>query len=127
MDAGVMKPWSLDLRFTNSAVSVDNGERLRHKWGYDVDAVFGYDFGMFRLEGEFGYKHASLKSATVAPAALAAALIPAAPTTYGSTGRSNVLSGMVNALLDLGPTAGLNAPIGSGIDAPRTKHSSPPV
>ncbi len=122
IDAGVVKPSSLDLRFTNSAVSVDNGERLRHKWGYDVDAVFGYDFGMFRLEGEFGYKHASLKSATVAPAALAAVLIPAAPTTYGSTGRSNVLSGMVNALLDLGPSDGLNGSIGVGIGEARAKY-----
>src|SRR5258708_31642422 len=63
IDAGVVKPSSLDLRFTNSAVSVDNGERLRHKWGYDVDAVFGSDFVMFLLQGGVGYKHASLKSA----------------------------------------------------------------
>ena len=26
--------------------------------GYDVDAILGYDFGMFRLEGELGYKRA---------------------------------------------------------------------
>src|ERR1041385_8096327 len=30
----------------------------KHKVGYDVDVVGGYDFGMFRLEGELAYKHA---------------------------------------------------------------------
>ena len=27
--------------------------------GYDVDFRGGYDFGMFRLEGELAYKHAN--------------------------------------------------------------------
>ena len=71
IDAGVMKPGRLNLRFNNATLSVGDGERLKHKWGYDVDGVFGYDFGMFRLEGEVAYKHAKLKSATLDPAALA--------------------------------------------------------
>jgi OmpA-OmpF porin, OOP family len=54
IDAGVLRPDNLDLRFVNSAVSINNGMILRHKWGYDLDALFGYDFGMFRVEGEFG-------------------------------------------------------------------------
>jgi opacity protein-like surface antigen len=33
--------------------------RTKYKTGYDVDVVGGYDFGMFRLEGELGYKRAS--------------------------------------------------------------------
>ena len=32
------------------------------KTGYDVDLIGGYDFGMFRLEGELGYKRAKAKS-----------------------------------------------------------------
>ena len=28
--------------------------------GIDVDAIIGYDFGMFRLEGEIGYKRAKV-------------------------------------------------------------------
>src|SRR5690348_11650260 len=28
--------------------------------GYDVDLIAGYDFGMVRLEGELGYKHAGI-------------------------------------------------------------------
>ena len=33
----------------------------RYKKGYDVDVIGGYDFGMFRVEGELGYKHAKPK------------------------------------------------------------------
>ena len=35
--------------------------RVRWKNGYDVDLRGGYDFGMFRLEGELGYKRAKAK------------------------------------------------------------------
>ena len=69
IDAGVQSPSSLRLRFTNSNVSIPNAVQIKHKLGYDVDAVFGYDFGMFRVEGELGYKHADFKHATVALAA----------------------------------------------------------
>ena len=33
---------------------------LDYKMGYDVDALVGYDFGMFRLEGEIGYKRSKI-------------------------------------------------------------------
>ena len=31
---------------------------INRKTGMDIDAIAGYDFGMFRLEGELGYKRA---------------------------------------------------------------------
>ena len=63
LDAGLLRPDSLKLDFDNGSTSVRDGLRLRHKWGFDVDGVGGYDFGMFRLEGEIGYKHAKIKDA----------------------------------------------------------------
>ena len=33
---------------------------LDYKTGWDADVILGYDFGMFRLEGELGYKRASV-------------------------------------------------------------------
>ena len=36
--------------------------KTKYKTGYDVDVIAGYDFGMFRLEGELGYKRAKHKS-----------------------------------------------------------------
>ena len=32
------------------------------KTGWDGDIVAGYDFGMFRVEGELGYKHTKVSS-----------------------------------------------------------------
>jgi len=37
---------------------INNAWTLDHHPGWDVDLVAGYDFGMFRAEGELGYKHA---------------------------------------------------------------------
>jgi opacity protein-like surface antigen len=38
----------------------NNAFGLEYKRGVDLDAIVGYDFGMFRLEGELGWKRASL-------------------------------------------------------------------
>ena len=38
----------------NNAIGVD------YKTGLDLDLIAGYDFGMFRLEGELGWKRAGL-------------------------------------------------------------------
>lgn len=122
VDAGIMKTQGLDLRLSNSAVNVPDGERLTHKLGYDLDAVAGYDFGMFRLEGEFGYKHSRTKKATLDPAALAAVLLPPAPSGLSADGHGNVLSGMVNALIDFGSDNGLNGSIGAGIGGARARY-----
>src|SRR4051812_39967406 len=42
------------------AVDFDRGQidTQKYKKGLDLDFVGGYDFGMFRVEGELGYKHA---------------------------------------------------------------------
>ncbi|HET9397052.1 MAG TPA: hypothetical protein VFO36_13475, partial [Nitrospiraceae bacterium] len=39
-------------------VFVENAMEADWNRGYDIDAIIGYDFGMFRLEGEIGYKRA---------------------------------------------------------------------
>src|SRR6185369_9095507 len=31
---------------------------VNHKLGFDTDLIAGYDFGMFRIEGEVAYKRA---------------------------------------------------------------------
>src|SRR4029450_10051763 len=38
----------------------DNAIGIDYKMGIDLDAIIGYDFGMFRLEGELGWKKAKL-------------------------------------------------------------------
>src|SRR4029079_15400272 len=51
-----------DLDFANTATSAPlclRQARIRYKTGYDGDLNAGYDLGMFRVEGELGYKRAS--------------------------------------------------------------------
>ena len=45
---------------------------LDYKKGYDLDAIGGYDFGMFRLEGEIGYKRAKMNDLEIDSSDLAA-------------------------------------------------------
>ena len=96
---------------------------LRHKWGYDVDAVFGYDFGMFRVEGEFAYKRAQVKNVLVQDTVLHAVLAPGIGVAdFNSDGNSNVLSGMINGLIDLGPQDAFNLSVGAGVGEARARY-----
>ena len=75
---------------------------VRYKMGYDLDVVGGYDFGMFRLEGELGYKRAKAKSLSVNDAFVSALKAGAGTaftsgTNFGLDNHTTVLSAMVNA------------------------------
>ena len=105
---------------------------LDYKKGYDVDAIAGYDFGMFRLEGELGYKRANIDALEVDSTDLAALnrrstgptamslrtrsilFRPSSPTDVDLGGHVSVLSGMVNALFDVGNQDGLSFYAGGG-------------
>src|SRR6478672_2267528 len=71
VDLGIVFPEDKDVNgsidFTNNtATRPDIGAaaigRIRFKTGYDLDLNAGYDFGMFRVEGEVAYKHSKIKS-----------------------------------------------------------------
>ena len=104
---------------------------LDYKRGYDVDLIFGYDFGGFRLEGEFGYKRASLDEFDVDGDFIDALNValnrPSAPPDPGAPGllaltdgdvdldgRVRVLSSMLNLLADFGDEDGLSFYAGVG-------------
>jgi hypothetical protein len=70
IDAGLLRPSSLHLRLTTSTTAFEDAITIKHKLGIDGDAVFGYDFGMFRVEGELGYKYSKLNSGLISRAAL---------------------------------------------------------
>src|SRR5258705_1682615 len=75
LEGGILFPQKQDINasvdFTNPLVT-DIGDsnvgRFKFKKGYDVDLIGGYDFGMFRLEGELGYKRTKNKSFSLDPA-----------------------------------------------------------
>jgi opacity protein-like surface antigen len=115
--------------FTNTAntdVTFNNVARVKNKTGYDVDLIGGYDFGMFRLEGELGYKRAKLKSLTVDNAFLTGVNTPSGnsftTTTFDLGSHTSVLSGMVNGLVDFGGNGGVGAYAGAGIGRASVKQ-----
>src|SRR6476659_852121 len=124
VDAGVIKPTSLKLDFANPTTSVNDGLRLKHKFGLDADLVVGYDFGMFRLELEAGYKRSRLKSARIDPAAAIADGSAAIAGTVDANGRATVGSGMLNALFDFGGNDGFGGSVGLGAGYARVRYSA---
>jgi opacity protein-like surface antigen len=93
--------------------------------GWDVDAILGYDFGAFRLEGELGWKRAKRKGfdpdSSFIQALNTGLNRPSADPDPGFPGlgglniedfqdldgKMTVRSGMLNVLLDLGDDAGM--------------------
>ncbi|HVL79595.1 MAG TPA: outer membrane beta-barrel protein [Sphingomicrobium sp.] len=103
----------------------ENAFGVDYRRGIDVDVIAGYDFGMFRLEGELGWKRARLREFEVDNAFInslnialnrpSAAPDPGAPGRAALTaddvplsGRMNIISAMANALIDIGADDGLS-------------------
>lgn len=101
---------------------------FKSKTGYDIDAIAGYDFGMFRVEGELGYKRAKAKSGSINSAFLTAFNAGAGTAFTGGefdlNGRTTVLSGMINGLLDFGGQDSVGGYVGAGIGRAQVKQFS---
>lgn len=97
-----------DINFDIGAVP--SAAKVNHNYGYDVDGVVGYDFGMFRVETEVGYRAASIDS-----------IQTTAATFNGAGGRTSALSFMLNGMLDFGNDDELQGFIGGGVGVARVK------
>ena len=129
VEGGAMIVEDLDYDVTTAAgVGTSNGISIDHDYGYDVDAIIGYDFGGFRLEAEVGYKSAvvdNLTSSVTVPAFNAAGGVGnAAAGNLDAGGRTSALSFMVNGLLDFGEDDGIQGFIGGGVGVARVKADS---
>ena len=114
---------SLTTKFLNRNLvrtTVDDGYVINYKTGLDADVIGGYDFGMFRLEGELGYKRASVRDINVN--ALVVPLV-GRQATVNVGGRTRALSAMINGLLDFGNDSGLNGYVGAGIGYAKVRQS----
>jgi opacity protein-like surface antigen len=115
LEGGVMLVEDSGFDYTDGVVgTINNAYTLDHKPGWDIDAIAGYDFGMIRVEGELGYKRASVDEVEVASGI-------APPAGFGShfnaDGHSTAWSVMLNALLDFGDENGWSGYVGPGIGA----------
>jgi OOP family OmpA-OmpF porin len=118
--AMIVEDLDFDVNGVGDAATVD------HDYGYDADAVIGYDFGGFRLEAEVGYRSATVDGLTSSvPTPFFAgngALANAGSGTFDyAGGRTSALSFMVNGLLDFGPDDGLQGFVGGGAGVARVK------
>jgi opacity protein-like surface antigen len=114
IDGGFMKVEDIDFDFEDDDSSVDNLFGVDVKTGFDVALVGGHDFGLVRVEGEVGYKRASLDEVRVDQSVVPASSLEA-------DGRTRVLSGMVNLLLDFGNDNALSGFVGGGAGIARVK------
>jgi len=97
-----------------------NVGRYRYKKGLDLDFIGGYDLGMFRVEGELGYKHAKSRdfhpSQTFVTAVNNGAGTTFTTTTdFGAQRSASVYSAMLNGLLDLGGNGSIGGYAGGGV------------
>src|SRR6476469_1872112 len=60
LEGGGMIVEDMHLGYTDPTQAFGEAYRINFGTGLDVDAIAGYDFGVVRLEGELGYKHASV-------------------------------------------------------------------
>lgn len=104
----------------------DGSFRTNYSTGVDLDLIAGYDFGMFRLEGELGYKRARAKSINVNSDFVTALNTGAGTDFVGGDfnigGKTSVLSGMVNGLVDFGGNGGPGFYAGGGVGAANVKQ-----
>lgn len=96
-------------------------DNLNAKTGFDIDIIGGYDFGMFRLEGEIAYKSSKIK-ADFDQATIDVIVNPLNSLgildgdDFDTDNKVNVWSGMLNGLLDFGGQDGsVGGYIGAGI------------
>ena len=108
IEAGVLFPQGsdADIVLTDGTTTVTRTDafRLNYDTGYDVDAIAGYDLGMFRLEGELGYKRAGLNSIDVDQGLIDdyndASGDTLTASDFDADGNVTVLSAMLNGLVD---------------------------
>jgi opacity protein-like surface antigen len=113
---------------TTTTATFGSGFVADYKRGSDLDVIAGYDFGLFRLEGELGYKRARLNELTASETLLAG--INTAPIggvtseNFAFGDRTTIRSGMINGLVDLGMGSGIKIYGGGGFGRARVEAFS---
>jgi opacity protein-like surface antigen len=99
----------------------------RYKKGLDVDLIGGYDLGMFRLEGELGYKHAKPRAFNpgtnfVTVINTGAGTTYTTTTDFGLNRSASVYSAMLNGLVDFGGNGSWGGYAGGGLGYAKVKQ-----
>lgn len=117
LDAGVLFPNHQTYSIPGINGVGPNEYEVVYKPGFDGDINLGYDFGMFRLEGEVAYKRAKVHSEKTAR--VNGDLFPA----DAIAGHDSVWSAMVNGLVDFELSPRWTGFAGGGVGAAWKKYS----
>ena len=109
LEGGAMIVEDLQGNFDDGVTTFGDAFVVNYDTGYDIDAIVGYDFGFFRLEGELAYKRAEVAGVNVTTD------IDLGTNGNADGGRVQTLSAMLNGLLDFGNEDGLSGYIGGGL------------
>ena len=103
--------------YEDSDTFLDNVLSVDSKTGFDIGLVGGYDFGLFRLEGELGYKRASIEDLRIG----ATATDNVEDAFVDVDGKHTALSAMANVIVDMGDENDWNGFLGAGVGMARVK------
>ena len=100
------------LQVKDTDIEIDGADfaEIDHKLGVDGDMIAGYDFGMFRLEAELGYKRSHHKSYDLDGEEL------------DGDGRTSTYSGMLNGMIDIGQERNVAFYAGAGAGYAQVIH-----
>ena len=118
LEGGVMWVEDTDFDYDFGTVHIQDAIVPSHNIGYDVDAIAGYDFGLVRLEGELGYKRASINQIRAALNVSGGGPFD----NFDADGRVSAVSAMVNFLLDYGDEDGLSGYGGVGVGVASVRY-----
>lgn len=125
IEAGVVIPQDPDFDVTvrDGATSTRYTQALRInlKRSLEGDVLAGYDFGLFRLEGELGYKKLRAGEARLFVPTLVNNRLLLVNNQFNVPDNGSILSLMANALIDVGDENGWSAYVGLGAGRARVK------
>ena len=101
---------------------IKNNATAKHRAGYDVDGIIGYDFGPFRAEAEVGYRRATVTNYSSQTTTYNGSAVPQGAGTFPEAGGpTSALSFMLNGLVDFGSDDGISGFVGGGAGVGRAK------
>ena len=117
VEGGVMIMQDPKFDYSDADVDIRNAYDVDLRAGRDIDIIVGYDVGMFRVEGELGWKRTSVRDVDVDP--LIDEFFVGVP--YEAEGNMSALSAMLNGLIDIGDERA-SGYFGGGIGRARVRN-----